>query len=101
MLPAGFYFRALNSAERNCLTHDKKLLAIVEGVKKWEPILTGTQFEVLTDHTPLAHLKSQRDLSLRQIRGNETLARFDMDICYIPGITNSAADALFSYPHIQ
>ena len=25
MPPAGFYFQALNSAERNCLTHDKKL----------------------------------------------------------------------------
>jgi len=62
---ASFYSRALNPAERNYLTHDKELLAIVEGVKKWEPVLTGTPFEVLTDHTPLAHLKSQRDLSPR------------------------------------
>jgi len=63
MPPASFYSRALNSAERNYPTHDKELLAIVEGVKKWEPVLTGTRFEVLIDHTPLAHLKSQRDLS--------------------------------------
>jgi len=53
------------------------------------------------NHTPLAHLKSQRDLSPWQIRWNETLARFDMDICYIPGVTNSAADALSRYPHVQ
>jgi len=56
---------------------------------------------VLTDHAPLVHLKSQRDLSPRQIRWNETLARFDMNICYIPGITNSVADALSRYPHVQ
>jgi len=42
MPPASFYSRALNSAERNYLTHDKEVLAIVEGVKKWEPVLTGT-----------------------------------------------------------
>jgi len=70
-------------------------------VKKWEPVLTGTRFEALTDHAPLAHLKSQRDLSPRQIRWNETLARFDMDICYISSVTNSAADALSHYPHVQ
>jgi len=74
MPPASFYSRALNPAECNYPTHDKELLAIVEGVKKWEPVLTGTQFEVLTDHAPLAHLKSQRDLSSWQIRWNETLA---------------------------
>jgi len=34
MPPASFYSRALNPAERNYPTHDKELLAIVEGVKK-------------------------------------------------------------------
>ena len=68
MPPASFYSRALNPAERNYPTHDKELLAIVEGVKKWEPILIGTRFEVLIDHAPLAHLKSQPELSPRQIR---------------------------------
>ena len=64
-------------------------------------ILTGTQFEVLMDHAPLAYLKSQRDLSPWQIRWNKTLARFDIDIRYISGVTNSAANALSSYPHVQ
>jgi len=56
---------------------------------------------VLTDHAPLAHLKSQGDLSPRQIHWNELLARFDMDIRYISSVTNSAADVLFRYPHMQ
>ena len=29
------------------------------------------------------------------------LTRFDMDIHYLPGMTNSAADALSRYPHVQ
>ena len=37
---ASFYSRALNSAEHNYSTHDKEPLAIVEGVKKWKPVLT-------------------------------------------------------------
>ena len=101
MPPASFYSRALNPAERNYPTHDKELLAIIEGVKKWEPVLTGTRCEVLTDHASLAHLKSQRDLSPWQIRWNETLARFDMDIHFIPDVMNSAADALSRYLYIQ
>jgi len=101
MPPASFYSRALNPAERNYPTHDKELLAIIEGVKKWKPVLTSTRCEVLTDHASLAHLKSQWDLSPWQIRWNETLAQFDMDIHYISDVMNSAADALSRYLYIQ
>jgi hypothetical protein len=49
----------------------------------------------------LIYWKTQRDLSPRQIRWNEVLAQFDTDIKYIPGITNTAADALSRYPYVQ
>src|SRR5436190_5999249 len=101
MQPAEFYSRALNPAETNYPTHDKEMLAIIDCLKKWEPQLTGTRFETLTDHAPLTHWKTQRDLSPRQIRWNEVLSRFDTDIHYIPGIANSAADALSRYPYVQ
>ena len=64
-------------------------------------MLTGTRFEILTDHAPLTHWKTQKDLSPRQIRCNEFLTRFDTDIHHIPGVTNSAADALSRYPYAQ
>ena len=101
MKPAAFHSRSLNEAERNYPTHDKEMLAIVDCLKKWEAELTGTRFEILTDHAPLQHWKTQKDLSDRQIRWNELLSRFDMDIRYIPGISNSAADALSRYPYVQ
>jgi len=101
MRPAGFHSRSLNSAERNYPTHDKEMLAIIDCLKKWQPVLTGTRFDILTDHAPLTHWKTQRDLSPRQIRWNEVLAQFDTDIKYIPGITNTAADALSRYPYVQ
>jgi hypothetical protein len=77
------------------------MLAIIDYLKKWQPILTGTRFDILTDHTPLIHWKTQRDLSPRQIRWNEVLTQFDTDIKYIPGITNTTADVLSRYPYVQ
>jgi hypothetical protein len=94
MQPAGFHSRALNDAEKNYPTHDKEILPIIDCLKKWEPELTGTHFETLTNHVPLMYWKTQKHLSPHQIHWNETLARFDTDIYHIPGISNSAADAL-------
>ena len=101
MTPAGFHSRAFRPAEFNYPTHDKEMLAIIDCLKKWEPQLSGTRFEILTDHAPLTHWKTQKDLSPRQIRWNETLSRFDTNIHHIPGVTNSAADALSRYPYVQ
>src|SRR2546423_6209381 len=47
------------------------------------------------------HWQSQKELSPRQIRWNETLSRFDAQIQHISGISNSAADALSRYPYVQ
>jgi hypothetical protein len=101
MQPAGFHSRALNSSEKNYPTHDKEMLAIVDTTKKFSQQLLGRRFEALTDHAPLVYWKTQRDLSPRQIRWNETLSQYDFDIRYIPGVSNSAADALSRYPYVQ
>ena len=101
MVLAGFHSRALNPTEKNYPTHDKEMLAIVDCLKKFEPQLIGTKFDILTDHAPLTHWKTQKDFSAWQIRWNETLSRFDADIHHIPGISNSAADALSRYSYVH
>jgi len=68
MRPVGFHLRSLNLAEHNYLTYNKEMLAIINCLKKWEPILTGTCFEILTNHAPLMHWKTQKDLSPQQIQ---------------------------------
>jgi len=99
--PIGFYSRQYRAAEFHYPTHEQEMLAIVECMKHWYPQLTGTRFEVLTDHAPLKYWKTQRDLSKRQIRWLDFLCDFDFDIKHIPGITNTAADALSRYPYAQ
>ena len=77
------------------------MLAIIDCLKKFEPHLTGIKFKILTDHRPLTHWQTQKELSPRQLRWNETLTRFDTQIQHIPGISNSAADAISRYPYVQ
>ena len=77
------------------------MLAIIDCLKKFEPHLTGIKFNILTDHHPLTHWRTQKELSPCQIRWNETLSQFDAHIHHIPGITNSAADALSRYLYVQ
>ena len=77
------------------------MLAIVECMKHWYPQLTGTRFEVLTDHAPLKYWKTQRDLSKRQARWLDFLCDFDFDIRHIPDIINTAVDALSHYFYAQ
>src|SRR5216117_3568623 len=76
------------------------MLAIIDCLK-FEPHLTGIKFDILTDHAPLTHWQTHKELSPRQIRWNETLTRFDAQIRHIPGISNSAADALSRYLYVQ
>ena len=99
--PIRFYSRQYRSSESNYLTHEQEMLAIVQCMKHWYPQLTGIQFTVLIDHALLQHWKTQRDLSKRQLRWLDLLCNFDFDIKYIPGVTNTTADALSHYPFAQ
>src|SRR5205814_10583310 len=92
---------AFNPVEKNYPIHDKELLAIVDCLKKFAPQLTEIKFDILTDHAPLTHWQTQKDLSARQIRWNEVLSHFDTDIHHIPNITNSVANALSRCPYVQ
>ncbi|KEP44919.1 putative Pol polyprotein/retrotransposon, partial [Rhizoctonia solani 123E] len=92
--PAGFHSRKFTPAQMSYRTHEQELLAIIEGLLKWEDKLLGRRFRVLTDHNSLKWLKTQPDLSRRQVRWLEYLSRFDFDIEYIPGASNEIADAL-------
>ena len=77
------------------------MLAIVKCMKHWYPQLMRIRFEVLTDHAPLQHWKSQWMLSKRQLRWLEFLSDFDFDIWHLPSVMNTAVDALFRYPFAQ
>ena len=86
--------RQLKPHEKNYVTHDLELLAIVFALKIWRHYLLGEKFILYTDHQSLKYLYTQKDLNLRQQRWLEFLAAYDLDILYTSGKANVVADAL-------
>lgn len=89
-----FWSGKFNSAQQNYPVHERELLAIVESLKRFRPLLHGVKFRVCTDHKTLVHFMKQKDLSQRQMRWLQVLNEFDFNIEYIPGIDNVLADSL-------
>lgn len=92
--PVAFDSAQFSGAELNYPAHEKELLAIVGCLQKWRADCLGMKIYVLTDHKTLENFETQRDLSRRQLRWQEELSQFDLDIAYIRGEDNPAADAL-------
>ncbi|KAF8694387.1 hypothetical protein RHS03_08195, partial [Rhizoctonia solani] len=89
-----FWSGKFDSAQQNYPVHDREALAIIMSLKKFEHLLQGVRFEILTDHRALEHLVTQKKLSGRQVRWLDTLSRFHYKIKYIEGTENVLADAL-------
>ena len=86
--------RQLKNHEKNYLTHDLELAAIVFSLKIWRHYLYGEQFEVFLDHKSLKYIFTQRDVNMRQRRWVEYLEDYDFNLHYHPGKPNVVADAL-------
>ncbi|KAA3466182.1 integrase [Gossypium australe] len=86
--------RQLKPLEKNYLTHDIELAAIVFALKIWRHYLFGEKCHVFSDHKSLKYLMTQKDLNLRQRRWLELLNEYELVIYYHPGRANVAADAL-------
>jgi len=91
--PAAFHSRKFNSAQSNYSTFDKELLAIVDGLEHFRPVLSGCRFTILTDHKLLVAFPKQTELLGRQARWQNTINYFMCTIQYINGYKNVIADA--------
>lgn len=80
--------------EKNYLTHDLKLLAVVHALKKWRHYLLSQTFELVTDHKSLTWIFTQPDFNMCQHRWVELLQQFSFKIKFCPGKQYQAADAL-------
>ena len=86
--------RKLNPAERNYHTHEREMLAIVHAIKKWNHYLLGAKIRAYTDNVALKFWRTAQNLSPRQVRWQAYISMFDVEIAHIPGVTNTAADAI-------
>ena len=95
--PITYFYRILNSAQKNYTTIEKELWSIVETFREFRSILLGFQVFVYTDHQNLTHkltsFTTQRVLWWRLL-----LEELQPTFCYKQGITNFIADTLSRVP---
>ena len=92
--PVSFASKKLTPAELNYATIEKECLAIVWGIRRFEPYLFGHHFVVQTDHQPLQYLQQARPLSGRLARWALQLQQYSFRVESIPGSQNIDADFL-------
>ncbi|GJR08138.1 putative reverse transcriptase domain-containing protein [Tanacetum coccineum] len=77
--------RQLKIHEKNYMTHDLELGAVVFTLKIWRHYLYGTKCMTFTDHKSLQHILNQKELNMRQRHWLELLSDYDCEIRYHPG----------------
>ncbi|GJW70072.1 putative reverse transcriptase domain-containing protein [Tanacetum coccineum] len=80
--------------EKNYMTHDLELGAVVFALKIRRHYLYGTKCTVFTNHKSLQYILDQKELNMRPHRCLELLIDYDCDIRYHSGKANVVADAL-------
>ena len=96
--PITYNSMQLKAAEKNYSIHGKGLLAIMHALKKWWSDLLGSPIYVYTDHKTLENFNSQKDLSRCQLRWQEFLTQYKLNLVYISAPDNTVADALLWLP---
>nr|GEZ92658.1 putative reverse transcriptase domain-containing protein [Tanacetum cinerariifolium] len=86
--------RQLKIHEKNYITYDLKLGAVVFSLKIERHYLYGTKSVTYTDHKSLQHIFSQKELNMRHRRWIELFSDYECEIRYHLGKTNVVADAL-------
>ncbi|GKC00487.1 putative reverse transcriptase domain-containing protein, partial [Tanacetum coccineum] len=74
--------------EKNYMTRDLELGAMVFALKMWRHYLYGTKCIVFTDHKSLQHALDHKELNMRQHRWLELLSDYDSELRYHPGKAN-------------
>ncbi|GJU25572.1 putative reverse transcriptase domain-containing protein [Tanacetum coccineum] len=86
--------RQLKSHEKNYMTHDLELGAVVFALKIWRHYFYRTKSVIYIDHKSLQHIFDQNELNMRQRRWLELFSDYECEVKYHPGKVNVVADAL-------
>ena len=94
--------RALTPPERSYTVTERELLAVVWSIKRFRPYIFGSHFFIVTDHSAIKQLVSQKDPKGRIARWVLTLQDHQFTVIHRAGTKHSNADALSrrSYPMI-
>ena len=88
--------RTVTETEQSFSATEREALAVIEGIKKFQPYLFGHHFTVHTDHHALKWLMNIKDLTGRLGRWALLIQQYDFDIKHIPGINNTVIFKVFA-----
>lgn len=88
--PTAFEGKCMSPAEQKYGLGEQELLAVIHALELWRCYLDGTEFAVVTDHSPNTFFATKTLLSPRQTRWDERLSRFQFTWEYRPGRINVA-----------
>jgi hypothetical protein len=90
----GFTGKLLKPCESRYTITELELLSIVQAARKWKYLLLGHHVTIYTDHQALVHFRKIKYWNGRLYRWCLELQDLDLEIVYVRGATNFAADAL-------
>jgi hypothetical protein len=92
--PVAFESKKLSETERRWPTHEKEMWAVIHCLKTWGHYIGSKDVVVWIDNVTLKYFSTQPKLSSKQVRWQNTLALFNVDIRHKPGKENIVPDAL-------
>jgi hypothetical protein len=92
--PVAFESKKLSETERRWPTHEKEMWAVIHCLKTWGHYIGSKDVGVWTDNVTLKYFATQPKLSSKQVRWQDILALFNVDIQHKPGKKNIVPDAL-------
>ncbi len=92
--PVAFESKKLSETERRWPTHEKEMWAVIHCLKTWGHYIGSKDVVVWIDNVTLKYFATQLKVSSKQIRWQDTLALFNVDIRHKPGKENIVPDAL-------
>jgi len=91
--PVAFESKKLNETKRRWPTHEKEMWAVIHCLETWGHYISSKDVVVWTDNVTLNYFATQPKLSSKQVRWQNTLALFNVDIRHKPGKDNVVAYA--------
>ncbi len=92
--PMAFDNKKLSEMKRKWPTHEKEMWVVIHCLKTWGHYISSKDVVVWTDNVTLKDFAIQPKLSLKQVRWQDTLTLFNVDIWRKPEKENIVPDAL-------
>jgi hypothetical protein len=89
-----FESKKLNDIEQRLPTHEKEMWVVIHCFETWGHYIGSKDVVVWTDNVTLKYFFIQPKLSSKQVRWQDTLALFNVDIRHKPKKDNTMPDAL-------